>query len=247
VKFKDDNPLTDHYGRMVRPRMTREQAGKASFEERFDAIARYVVSHVKTFFFALSPEGKISYELDDIVTEVWVELAQKNHLYRPELGNYLAWANTLIRNLLIDLRERSRCIRMPTNASTVFRRSEVQQEAGTLPEARRLLLLQMMAAGRDHFLIRSGPDGEDEEGPSPSDSPEQADERALTEDARFYELSAKLNQLSTLECVVLGATLGLWGRTPSTYREVALQYGHDEKFIRLTLRRARRKLGIRVK
>jgi DNA-directed RNA polymerase specialized sigma24 family protein len=247
MKREEDDPLIKHYSKIKCDPLTPDEAASATFDERFNSIAHFVITQVKNFYFSLSREGRVSYTVDDIFSDVWVELAEKNEQYDSSRGGYLIFASRIIRNHLVDMRERSRCVRLPSNATSTMKKYSEALEAGELKEAQKSILLSILAAARDHVeLICIGDDLVNE--PSdPSVDPHEELERFESEEEMYKSLSARLDTLTTIECAVLGASMGLWGSDALASGEVAFKYGADVKFVNRTLRRARRKLGIKAR
>jgi hypothetical protein len=251
VKASDGgvSPLTQLYGNMPSVKLSRAQAGAATFEQRFASIARFVAGMVRKFHGSLSPEGHVSFELDDVFTDCWIELREKNTLYDNKASSYIVFASVLVSHLLLELRERSRCVRMPANASMVLKAYDRKDSESQLTKPQRILYMQILASGRDHGPLRGGSDARGHAASTANRvcGPHDELEREEHEAAETTRLARQLCKLTTLECVTLSASLGLWGNAKASHREVSLEYGFSEKFVKTVLRRARHKLKIKAR
>lgn len=247
-------PLYSYYASLPSVKLTREQARDATFDERFASIGRYLARQAGLFHHSLSAEGKVSHDPDDICSELWIELREKNGSYNWEEGSYLAFASPVIRHKLIWLRETSRVVKMPMNANVSFSEAEQAEQEGTLSKTKRITLACIRAAATDHMPLVStsrhaehAPDAVEFQPIDESMQPLEELETEESEEACVGDLSRNLLTLTLLEAVVLGASLGLWGSDKRTLGQVSLQYGHDPKHLATVLREARRKLGISAK
>lgn len=144
-------PLVAHYRAMKSKPLSRDEAGAADFETRFNSIAHFAVRECLWCYRGLSKEGKASYDPDDIMSEIWVELSIKNDKYDSERSDYIIFALTVMRRKFAFIRGHSRCVRLPENVNYRFRLAA----EGSLSETQMENLGCILDAARDHHGFKA--------------------------------------------------------------------------------------------
>jgi DNA-directed RNA polymerase specialized sigma24 family protein len=229
-----DHPLLVYFGALCDP-LSNEQAQQADFVTRIESIGRFLVREVLRFHRRLSPQGRINYDPEDILIEVWIELRRRNHKYDPARGGYRTFAVRIMRNTFLAISERSRCVRLPSNSAALFNAAS----NASLDDAARKKFETVSRAAKDHADVTPHTPLLQDRRPSPVDGLIWMEdfERLNT------DVADRIGALDTYECIAIGATMRLWGTPKQTLAEAAQEYGVEPGVLRRALRSARSKLA----
>lgn len=95
-------------------------------DERLASVGPLIIDRAKLFWLNLSSREQANYDLEDIVLEVWAELASKDHLYSPERGRYTTYTMDLAWKFLSGLRNIMRTVHAPRNADSRLKSMNVE-------------------------------------------------------------------------------------------------------------------------
>lgn len=222
------------FGDLCSP-LTRSEAGAADFESRVGSIGRYLVREVQRSYKRLSPEGKITYDPEDLLLECWIKLRERDDKYESGRGDYLVFARRIIHNRLTELTEKTRCVGLPANSAGQFR---TLQGAEDQESQNRLSLLVRTA--RDHVELHQDAMGAKLEWihtPLQNLIDEEEDQEGRD------QLAAMLvGELTLLECLALGAYYGLWSNPRKALKDLAREYSFTTQQLRKALASARVKI-----
>ncbi len=217
--------------------MNRVDAYSADFNQRIASISRFLVREANRFYDRMSPEGRASYDPEDVILELWIALKERDHKFDSGRGTYLHFAQSVTRNCLFELGSQARVVKMKahqapvlkTDLSQIFDPSDINY------------LETVLRPSRDHDFIPAG---------LPDDRVLSPIERDIHEED--MELSREnvvefLNSLTLFECIALGASIGLWGDDPqNTVKAKAQQYNVSSYALGRALMTARIKLRLYV-
>lgn len=211
-----------HYHRFL----NLDEASSATPEERITSVWPFVVKQVSAFISSLHQRELVNFDADDVLIEVWIELRQKDCKWDPRIGTYISFAGKIIHHLFVRIRERSRTVESPRNATCRLKECiSLLQSGKNLTEARSKNRNDILRTINGTSLMGEVvPEYEHHSSPE-SDCLGQEHEIIL-EDAVKRSVSA----LSPLEAFVLGRLHGLWGNESQTLDQVAksLRKTHKE-------------------
>lgn len=232
--MKNYQELIDYFRGLCNP-LTPSQAAAASFEERVNSIGRFLVGQVLASYRRLSPEGRVAYDPDDLILECWIKLKERDSKYQSARGEYVVFARKIIRNCLVEITEKTRCVKLPANSAGMFRSLQGSQAEC---DVSRLELLTRTA--RDHVVL-DGVQAEDLDSGEPC--PLQIMVNAETAAADREELAKTLSDnLSAVECLALGSYYGAWDNQRRLLRDVARDHNVGVQPLRKALASAREKV-----
>jgi RNA polymerase sigma factor (sigma-70 family) len=213
-----------HYGKLCE-RLDRQEAAAADCERRINSIGQLLVKEVVAFYRSLSPEGRSSYDPEDLLLECWAELKKRNDKYDPDRGNYRTFAARIIRNTFLGVLERTRCVRLPANSAGLFR---------DIDQASRMDAERLVNTAKDHADLGSLLVQDLQ--PSPIDALIEMEER----DELLGEVAEAMEEMTVLECLVLRVS-----SEKRTIADAAEEYGYAPRTLRIALNSAKVKLKLR--
>ena len=86
-------------------------------DERIASVGPLVIDIVKRWYRGLMTREKCNYDMDDLLAEIWVEIAIKDAMYNPECGKYTTYAAMLTNRKLGEMRNYMRTVHSPKNSS----------------------------------------------------------------------------------------------------------------------------------
>ena len=217
----EDQPLLAHFSRAFKS-LTRDEAQTADFDTRLASIGRLLVRDVLRMHRRLSPEGRLNYEPEDLFLEIWAELRKRNEKYDKRKGNYRTFAMRIARNKFSELRIRSRCVKLPSDADKQFRCGQPDQVG------------RLARTATDHeplcdVLVQ-------DRQPSPVDGLIWLE----SHEAAVSDVAKHIGNMSVHEAIAI-STLGVWGPKKPIV-ELSRQYGIQPSVLRKALASARAKL-----
>jgi RNA polymerase sigma factor (sigma-70 family) len=195
---------------------TEEDLVNSDVHTRIRSIWPFAVQKVMKFHESLKPREQANTDPEDLLSDLYIMLVEKNGQWQPERGRYITYAGKLIVRELLAIRDRSRTIQSPRNATSRMKDYQACDENGTLTERRRETYGQ---------LSRTVENAK----PMPSDGVawrvdddhvEEVAERDLGEH-ELGLISKAIRKLPPTESLVLGWASGLWGSGFCTHQEIA--------------------------
>ena len=218
----------------------------AGRDGRIQSVWPFLVREVLAFGMSLSPREQANFDPEDIITELWVKLAQKDHKWSPERGRYISFAGAVVETELARIRDRTRTVKPPGNSAARMREYAEKEEAGTLSEREaltrvRLQVVMTAPAGLGGTDRNDGGepdyDPQDNEARPPDGSPTNS-ERAVEAKAAVLRV---LRALDEDEAAILAEAHGLFGREARTPAQIAASRRRGVKAIREILSLAEEK------
>jgi RNA polymerase sigma factor (sigma-70 family) len=226
---ESERPLLEYFASLCDP-LSRQDAQAADFSRRIASIGRFLVREALRFYRQLSPEGKVTFDPEDLLLEMWIELSERDRKYDSSKSSYLCFAQTIIRNRMAELFERSRCVKLQANTAGTFKAAA----AGI--EVARENLENLLRAARDHEEINGLYVDETELDPLELMIRKEEAEESNEVIGKF------LQKLDLHECLALGCNLGMYGEEKTALKFKAAEYGLDEMLLRRSLATAKEKL-----
>jgi DNA-directed RNA polymerase specialized sigma subunit len=200
---------------------------KSDVNTRIQSIWPFMVRRVIRFYKSLKPREKANCDIEDLLLELCAMLIENDKHWDIGRGRYITFAGKLIAHELLAVRDRSRTVHSPRNASSRIKEYKASAEEGTLSERRRETFEQL---SRTIDNIKAMPNTdlglhyED-------DRLEDVDQRDL--DANAKKLLAKaIKRLPPAESLVVGWSSGLWGSGYCTHEEIAKKLQRDVEEVR---------------
>ncbi len=227
--------LLKYFNSLYQGPMNRVDAYSADFSQRIASISRFLVREANRFYDRMSPEGRASYDPEDVILELWIALKERDHKFDSGRGTYLHFAQSVTRNCLYELGERARVVKMAANQAPTLK-----ADLSHVFEAADIAYLEMrLRPSRDHDFIPSGLPDQRARPPIEQDIHEENMELSRDTVVEF------LNGLTLFECIALGAYVGLWGDDPqNTVKAKAQQYNTSSYALGRALMTARIKLRL---
>lgn len=217
-----DQPLLEHFGNLPSKPLSNTEAQHADFETRIASIGRFLVREVLKLWGRLSPEGKATYEAEDLFLEIWMELEKRNNKYDANRGNYRTFANKIMCNKFNEIIKRSRCVKLPADADKQFKTGNPEK------------IDRLSRTATDHeplttVLVQ-------DRQPSPIDGLIWLEEH----EKAVADVANHIGNMTSIEAIAI-KTIGIWGPA-STIQEAAATYGLAPKILRRALVSAKSKL-----
>jgi hypothetical protein len=216
----------------VVPRLlTADEAIGATTNERIGSVWLYLVRRANKFVKTLRPYEQSNFDVEDVLMELYVTLAEKDAKWEPDRGRYITFAGKIADRALTDIRDRSRTVESPRNSSCRMRDYQAQEEAGTLTDRRLKTFddVRRSSGEYEHISVaRQGETGDYREPSVPPDDHEEREDERMVKDAVTWGLMA----LTTFEARCLGEYAGLWGRQQRTIAEIARRTGRSKDAVK---------------
>ncbi len=197
-----------------------EAARSASLQDRIRSVWPFLVREVLKFAETLKPRALANFDPEDVLTELWIVLAEKDSKWEPERGRYLTFAGKIVANELHAIRDRSNTVHSPRNSACRIKEYESDELANGLSERRRKTLSDIRRVMGDHEPVEDNERIATGEGET-IESVERREELRLISDA----VRKAMMGLSAEEADVIGKSFGLWGQDPLSLEEIALRRG----------------------
>ncbi len=102
------------------------------FEDRVKSIWPFLVRRCSSFHASLKPREKTNYDPEDILSEVWVALAEKDHKWEPSRGKYITYAGAIMDREFSSIRDKARTVEAPRNSAGRLKRYVADALDGTI-------------------------------------------------------------------------------------------------------------------
>ena len=87
-----------------------------SRDDRVRSVGPLLINKAYAYWERLTPREKANYSVEDVILELWAEIASKDEYYDPLRGRYTTFAMNLAHKYLSELRNRMRTVHSPRNA-----------------------------------------------------------------------------------------------------------------------------------
>lgn len=199
------------------------EAVDASRDERLKSVWPFIVRRATVFHKSIKGRERISFDLEDIIVQLWAALAEKDHLWTPERGRFITFAGAVIRSELCSIRDRARTVQSPRNSCCRVKKYAADEAAGTLkPRCRKTLDdIRRTGAAVEHV----GGYGNDFDQPDRHGDHVAGLIRKEEADVNRNGVRLALRQLAPEEADILTRLYGLDGREPQKSGQVARDLG----------------------
>ncbi len=149
-------PLRDHYpaifafGEGPIEYLTVEAAKAATPHDRIRSVWPFLVKRALKFCETLRNRPSINFDPEDVLTELYGLLLEKDAKWEPERGSYLTFVGRVVTNELHQIRDRAGTIHGPRNAACRLKQYEAEHREGTLSEKKTETLRDIRRAFADH-------------------------------------------------------------------------------------------------
>src|SRR4051812_9532283 len=106
-RIRDKYPLFYAYGDK-HTFLDDEAAVKATTEERIRSIWPFFVGRVLGFVESLKPRERVNFDPEDILSSLWIALAEKDDQWTLERGKYITFAGIIMDRELFAIRDLAR-------------------------------------------------------------------------------------------------------------------------------------------
>jgi RNA polymerase sigma factor (sigma-70 family) len=197
-------------------RVPKEREREADFDARVESIWPFLMSMCSSFVERLSPSERQSLDLDDVLSEAFVRLKEKDHCWNPDRGRYITFAGSVVRRMLYDLRDRSRTVKSPSNSS--IRSKAYEEKAATTGGVANPIWESIAATKREYVSINGVEGGVDIEdhGPPAEDEAKESRDRDVAKKLKEF-----IGSLTPYQAAVVGMEYGLFGQPTRTVAEIA--------------------------
>lgn len=222
-----------------------EEAVNATTEARIRSIWPFIVKRVLAFAESLKPRERVNFDPEDVLSELWVALAEKDHKWTPERGKYITFAGTIIDREFCSIRDRSRTVESPRNSSCRMKAYAKEEEDGSITPRRLKTSNDIRRTGDNTSRIAHGDKLSSESGESeamvlcgntkePLEIVAESEGVAISLDA----VKRAIRLLPPFEALVMGRLSGLWGKPKQSTWEIAWHTGREESEVRRAKSRA---------
>lgn len=218
-----------------------EEARTATVQDRIKSVWPFLVREVLKFSETLKPRSLAAFDVEDVLTELWIVLAEKDEKWNPDRGPYINFAGKVISNELHAIRDRSHTVKAPRNSACRIKEYESEEDEGSLTSRRRKTLGDIRRVMGDHEPVENHESiatGEDET----TATVERREELRLISDAVLKALMG----LTAEEADVIGKSFGLWNQKPLPLEEIAQRRGRGIDAIKKAKLRGEAKLRRRL-
>ncbi len=188
----------------------------ADVHARIRSIGGFMVRKVTRFYESLKSREKANCDPEDLLIELYIMLVEKDGHWNPERGKYITYAGKLIHRELLAIRDRSRTVQSPRNATSRLKEYQASEMEGKLSDRRRETYGQL---SRTVENARSMPSA-DLLWLVAEDHVEEIEHQDAAE-RRLQLVARAIKRLGPVESCVIGWASGLWGSGSLTHQEIA--------------------------
>lgn len=134
--------------------LSTEEAIKATREERIHSVWRMMVHETRRFLSKTKYRNRANFDAEDILSELWIALAERDHWWSPERGAYTTFASTIIHHALIVIADRSPTVQCPRNSTSRIKNAQERDRNGNL-SPKRAMTLQALIRVNSHISTLS--------------------------------------------------------------------------------------------
>lgn len=244
VRLRVAFPIFHAYG-ATQTFLEPEEAAATTLEGRIKSVFPFIVRRCLSFHKTLKPRERVNYDPEDILSEIWLTLTEKDALWSPDRGKYITFAGMVMDREFCSIRDRARTIHAPRNSSCRMKEYRKEEADGSITDCRRRTAEDIERT--NSIASSTGYRGAtDEEGfscePTITDDPLAtlaARERA---DGMRSGLRDALERVSLFEAEAVTRLAGFGGREATTVKELALEVGRTEVEVRRAKDRAMLKI-----
>jgi DNA-directed RNA polymerase specialized sigma24 family protein len=154
--LRDQYPTIFAFGEAPIAYLSIEEAQAATPAERIKSVWPFLVRSTLKFCDTLRRRAAINFDPEDVLTELYIVLAEKDAKWEPARGTYLAFAGRVVANALHQIRDRAGTIHGPRNAACRVKQYERERAEGTLTAKKAATLRDIRRAFADHDSLDPG-------------------------------------------------------------------------------------------
>lgn len=211
-----------------------DAAGK-TLDERIKSVWPFIISCVRSFEKTLSVRERANYDMEDVVSEIWLALAEKDDKWTPERGKYITFAGVVIHRELSAIRDKCRTVHGPRNSSCMMKKYSMGEDDGTITPRKAKTAADIRRTIKGATCVTENPPTKGCNSPEPSAVVGRAESAAENLDA--VKLSIRKN-LTPFEAKVMGLLCGLWGNPSLSVFWIAWHEKKDPSEVRRAKDRA---------
>jgi RNA polymerase sigma factor (sigma-70 family) len=200
-------------------KLSPEEAITATVDQRIGSVWHYIIRKANQFVETLSRRERANYDVEDVLTEVYLELRTKDARWEPDRGNYLTFAAKIASRCMSNIRDRARTVESPRNSSCRLAQYQAAEDRGSITDRQAKTFLDVKRTARVGEIGHGGSQASGAEPTSIDDSVEAKEQERLINDAIVWGIMA----LTPFESMVIGAYSGLRGKEPKTLDAIAEQ------------------------
>lgn len=239
--LREQYPVIFAFGEGRIPPLTHEEAIAATAEGRIKSVWPFLVKSVLKFADSLRPRDLANYDPEDVLTELYIALKEKDCKWEPDRGRYLTFAGKVVQNELHAIRDRAHTVHSPRNSSCRLKQYEAANQAGELSGRKAKTYQDIKRVIGEHEALE--PDAA-----IPGEVPATSDVVDRRESLRLVN-SAVLSGVMGLapdEAKTVGKAFGLWGQADQPLATIALEQGRTIDSVKKTKGRALEKIRARL-
>lgn len=229
----DESPALFPFGVHLHTFLDAETERTATFESRLRSIWRYLVKNVGRFSLTMKPCERAVISVEDMIQDVAIGLAQKDHLWDPARGRYSTFATMVMRSVLSGSRERARTVAGPCNSHARLEGYRQKDAAGELTSSMRQTMIRIEAAMGEYATA-------DDILPDPGNV-----ERETEETLDIVKVAIR-TMGDPIQVWVITRHLGLFGITAMSFDDIALRLNITRQQVKNIYKIARINLEERI-
>lgn len=239
--LRDQYPIIFAFGEGPIPPLGHAESIAATPQERVRSVWPFLVKSVLKFAETLRPRDLANYDPEDVLTDLYASLLEKDDKWEPVRGRYLTYAAKVCENELHAIRDRAHTVHGPRNSSCRLKQYAAASATGKLSDRKAKTWSDILRVVGEH----EGLDGEDM---LPICAPDTADVVNHREHLRLVH-SAVVRGIMTLapvEAATLGGAYGLWGQPEAPLALLAFNERMSLDELKKTKGRAQDKVRARL-
>lgn len=216
--------------------MTPKEQAEANTEDRIASVWPFMIRKSASFVESLRDRQRSNYDLEDVLTEIYVELRTKDPRFNPEVATYITFSAYLVDHLFVALRDNSRTVHSPKNSGSRLNDYESSRVSGELTGKKAVTAQKIRRTRGDFGGV------EDQAGVECRYKPDQEVEDAETRRTARNAVVSGLASLTPYEAAVTGGLAGLWGQPTMTVDELVDAHGGCRDDVRAAIRSSKIKI-----
>jgi hypothetical protein len=239
--LREQYPVIFAFGEGKIPPLTHEQAIAATPEERIRSVWPFLVKSVLKFADTLRPRDLANYDPEDVLTELYIALMEKDCKWEPERGRYLTFCGKVVENELHAIRDRAHTVHSPRNSSCRLKQYEAADAEGNLSGRKAKTYADIRRVIGEHEAL-------DGDAMIPASAPDTAEVVDRRESLRVVNsgVMAGLRVLAPDEATTIGKAFGLFGHPDQPLATIAMKQGRTIDSVKKTKGRALEKIRARL-
>lgn len=103
-------------------------------DSRIASVWPFLIGQCTRFCRSLSPTHRAAYEVEDVLHEIWIELAVRDREWNPEKSQYISFAGMIAYRVMSELRDKAPLVSSATNSKKRLKKYEEQLEGDALTQ-----------------------------------------------------------------------------------------------------------------